>query len=276
MRHFKARPLGTVVCEYLPEMTLNFASSLNNDQKKWLDELVSTNQVKDLGIYIRSLKHLNDFASIESRQPLKQQFIDDFLYVYLSGLVSKKELKPTTAKSYYNISFRFLTWLTENSELKKQNLRQVFSNVESQNSGHDLNYNVFSERNVFTRFSIKFKLIFLIILREKQLSVEDVISLTVDRLELVQSYKLRSALRNYVFSSRCSLRLKKARNEPPHNKVYYSQRGELLSLDSFRSRLSDLNKFLKNNSIHITSKALRQFSITDEEACVPILGIINE
>lgn len=90
-------------------MTFNPTSSLNDYQKKWLDELVSTNQVKDLGIYIRSLKRLNDFASIKSQQPINQQLIDDFLHIYLFDLVNTNELKPNTAKVYYNVCFRFIT-----------------------------------------------------------------------------------------------------------------------------------------------------------------------
>ncbi len=73
-----------------------------------------------------------------------------------------------------------------------------------------------------------------------------------------------------------SSRLEKVRNETPNNMVFYSQRGELYSLDSFRSRLSDLNRILNNNKIHISSKKLREFSINDEELCELIGGMINE
>lgn len=80
-----------------------------------------TNQEKDLEIYIKSLKHLNDLASIKPQQPINQQIIDDYLHIYLFDLVSTNELKPNTAKAYYNICFGFITWFTSNSELKKQN-----------------------------------------------------------------------------------------------------------------------------------------------------------
>ncbi len=259
------------------EMTLKLPSNLTDAQRKWLDELVITNQVKDLGIYIRSLKRFNDFASIKPGQSQNQQLIDGFLNTYLFDLVSTNELKPNTAKAYYNVCFRFITWLTSNSELKKQNVRKIFSNVHVENVNQELNFNVLlSEKNIIDNCSIEFKLIFLIILREKQLRIEEIISLSIDDLGLIQNIKLKSILSNYVFSNRRFSRLEKVRNELPSNKIFYSQRGELFSLDSFRSRLSDLNKILKNKNIHITSKVLRQFAITDEEVCVLISGIINE
>ncbi|NGZ15692.1 hypothetical protein HGG78_18460 [Vibrio aestuarianus] len=257
-------------------MTLNPTFNLNDDQRKWLDELVS-NQVKDLGIYIRSLKRLNDFASIVPDQPQNQQFIDEFLNTYLFNLVSTNELKPNTAKAYYNVCFRFITWVTSDNQLKKQNFGKIFSNVVIKDINQELDFNIlFSEKNAIDKCSIEFKLIVTITLREKNLRIEDVISLSIDDLGLIQNIKLRSALKNYIFSNRRFSRLEKVRNELPNNKVFYSQRGELFSLDSFRSRLSDLNKVLNNNNVHITSKVLRQFSITDEEVCVLISGIINE
>lgn len=257
-------------------MTLYPTFNLSDDQRKWLDELVSS-QVKDLGIYIRSLKRLNDFASIKPDQPQDQQFIDDFLNTYLFNLVSTGKLKPTTAKAYYNVCFRFITWLTNDNQLKKQNVERTFSTVILGNINKELNFSILlSEKSAINRCSIEFKLIFLIILKEKHLRIEDVISLSTDNLELIKNVRLKSVLKNYIFSNRRSSRLEKVRSELPYNRVFYSQRGELFSLDSFRSRLSDLNKILKSNNVHITSKVLRQFSITDEEVCVLINGIINE
>ncbi|MFA1571900.1 hypothetical protein A152_0023195 [Vibrio tasmaniensis 1F-187] len=251
--------------------------SLSSDQKKWLGELETNNKVKDLGIYVRSLKHLNKFVSSNPQHQLNQQFVDDFLSVYLHCLVSSKKLRPSTAKAYYNLCFRFMTWLNQDTELKKADIRHTFSNVVDENSFKDLSSNtLFFEINTLNKCSIEFKLIFLITLREKQLKVEDIIALKVEELSLIYDNKLRKKLENYVKSNRRSSRLEKVRNELPDNMVFYSQRGELYSLDSFRSRLSDLNRILNNKNIHISSKKLRDFSINDEELCELIGGMINE
>ena len=258
-------------------MTLNHMISLSSDQKKWLGELETNNQVKDLGIYVRSLKHLNKFASTKPQHQLNQQFVDDFLSVYLHYLVSSKTLRPTTAKAYYNLCFRFMTWLNQDTELKKADIRHTFSNVGDENFFKDLSLNtLLCEINTLNKCSVEFKLIFLITLREKQLEVEDIIALKVEELSLIYNNKLRKILEKYVTSNRRSSRLEKVRNETPNNMVFYSQRGELYSLDSFRSRLSDLNRILNNNKIHISSKKLREFSINDEELCELIGGMINE
>lgn len=258
-------------------MTLNHMISLSCDQKVWLGELATSNQVKDLGIYIRSLKHLNNFASVKPQQQLNQQFIDSFLSEYLHGLVSESKLKPTTAKAYYNLSFRFIAWLNQDLSLKKANIQHIFSNVVDENSFKGLNLNILlSEMKIIKKCSIEFKLILLIILREKQLAVENVIALKVEELSLIQNNKLRSILLHYVRSNRRSSRLEKVSNELPCNRIFYSQRGGLFTLDSFRSRLSDLNKGLNINNVHITSKTLRKQAITDEEVCLLISGIIND
>ena len=258
-------------------MTLNHIISLSCHQKEWLGELATSNQVKDLGIYVRSLKHLNNFASIKPQQQLNQQFIDNFVSDYLYGLVSSGKLKPTTARAYYNLCFRFMAWLNQDPSLKKNDVRHIFSNIVDKNSFNNLSFNILlSEIKTLKKCSIEFKLIFLIILKEKQLAVEEVIALKVQELSLIQNSKLRNILSHYILSNRRSSRLEKTRNELPCNRVFYSQRGELFTLDSFRSRLSDLNKGLNINNVHITLKILREYSITDKEVCVLISGIIND
>ncbi|HAS6095626.1 TPA: hypothetical protein I7145_13340 [Vibrio vulnificus] len=257
-------------------MILDPNLNLNLSQRKWLEELATLHQVKDLGVYIRSLKRLNDFALIKPHLSLNQHFIDDFLNTYLFNLVITNELRLNTARTYYNICFRFITWFVSDSEIVKRDFKQIFSNVVVEELNQELTYSVLlSETHSINKCSIEFKLMLLITLREKHLGIEDVVSLSIDHLGLIKNTLLNSALKNYIVSNRRSSRLEKVRDEVPKNKIFYSQRGEIFSLDSFRSRLSDLNKTL-NNNVRITSKAIRNFSITDDEVRVLISGIIND
>lgn len=258
-------------------MTLNLSSCLKNNQKKWLDQLTITKDVKDLGIYIRSLKHLNHFASSRPRESLDQYFIDEFLLVYLLDLVNKNELMPSTAKAYYNICFRFLTWMNNSDELKKYNIQDIFSNIKLNKENKELNFEaLLSEKQTIIKCSVEFKLIITTILIEKQLRIEDIISLSINELDKINNIPLKTIIKNYIYSNRRFSRLEKSKSDVPHDKIFYSQRGALYSLDSFRSRLSELNKGLSINNVHISSKNLRQFSITNKQACILINGIINE
>ncbi|MCS0328310.1 hypothetical protein ND973_14430 [Vibrio diabolicus] len=257
-------------------MTLDPNSNSNISQRKWLDELATTNQVKDLGVYIRSLKHFNDFALVKPYQSLNQHFIDDFLNTYLFNLVVTNELSLNTARTYYNICFRYITWFMGDSQIEKRDFKKVFSNVVVDDYKQELTYSALvAEKHSIDKCSIEFKLMFLIALREKHLGIEDIVSLSIDHLGLIKNTLLNDALKNYISSNRRSSRLEKVSDELPKNKIFYSQRGELFSLDSFRSRLSDLNKTL-NNNVRITSKAIRNFSITDDEVRVLISGIMND
>lgn len=74
MRYLDTKFLLTVFSKYQLEMAITPTSNLNDGQRNWLNGLVTTKYQ----VYIRSLKRLNDFASIKPQQLINQKVINDF------------------------------------------------------------------------------------------------------------------------------------------------------------------------------------------------------